>query len=142
MKNMNWGKGITIFLISFIVFITTLAVILMRANADLESEDYYVREIKYGDEIVAQQNAHNANLSLHQSIDNDGVLLRIEGAEISEEGQIRLIRPDNPNYDITKTFKGNAVFIPVEELNKGKYKVVIDWLDGQPYQLREEIWIE
>lgn len=139
---MNWGKGIAIFLVSFIVFITTLAVILMRANADLESADYYVREIKYGDEITAQQNAHNANLSIHESVDQDGVLLRIEGTKISEEGQVRLIRPDNPNYDIAKTFKGNAVFIPIEELNQGKYKVVIDWLADQPYQLRNEIWIE
>ena len=139
---MNWGKGIAIFLVSFIVFITTLAVILMRANADLESADYYVREIKYGDEITAQQNAHNANLSIHESVDKDGVLLRIEGTKISEEGQVRLIRPDNPNYDISKTFKGNAVFIPIEELNQGKYKVVIDWLADQPYQLRNEIWIE
>ncbi len=139
---MNWGKGIAIFLVSFIVFITTLAVILMRANADLESADYYVREIKYGDEITAQQNAHNANLSIHESVDKDGVLLRIEGTKISEEGQVRLIRPDNPNYDISKTFKGNAVFIPIEELNQGKYKVIIDWLADQPYQLRNEIWIE
>lgn len=139
---MNWGKGIALFLISFIVFITTLAVILMMANADLESEDYYLKEIKFGDEIEAQQNAKNLNLSMVDYFDEGGLIIKIEGAISIEEARISLTRPDNPSKDVKKIFRGNMVYIPLEELHQGKYKVVIDWQDGNAYQMRNEIWVK
>lgn len=139
---MNWGKGIAIFLVTFIVFITTLAVILMRASADLESEDYYLKEIKFGDEIEAQQNAKNSNISLVDFFDNDGLILKIEGTDSIDLAELKLTRPDNPSKDITKTFKGDMVYVSLAELEKGLYKVVIDWENEHSYQLRKEIWIK
>jgi hypothetical protein len=48
---MNWGKGIIIGMGLFMAFIIFLVVNLMMQKVDLESEDYYKREINYESEI-------------------------------------------------------------------------------------------
>lgn len=139
---MNWGKGIAIFLISFIIFISTLAAILMNASADLESEDYYLKEIKFSEEITAQQNAKNERLSLSSEFDEDGLLLQIKGNASIELAKVRLVRPDDPKKDITKSFKGTMVFISMNDLEPGLYKAIVEWENKKTYQLRKEIWVQ
>jgi hypothetical protein len=139
---MNWGKGIAIFLVSFIIFISTLAAILMSASADLESEDYYLKEIKFSEEITAQQNAKNEQLSLSSQFDKDGLLLKINGEQTIDQAKVKLVRPDDPSKDILKSFKGNMVFVPMNDLNNGLYKVTVEWENEKTYQLREDIWVK
>ena len=38
---MNWGKGITIFMIAFMAFIGSMVYYAFTKNADLVQEDYY-----------------------------------------------------------------------------------------------------
>lgn len=138
---MNWGKGITIFLIAFIGFITTLAVILMRADADLVSKDYYIEEVAYGNEITAQKNAQSTSAKLSKEITVDGVMLTLSSTEV-EEGFVELRRSNDPTMDINLTLKGKNIFIDQKHLNSGKYDVVIDWKHSEKsYQLRDVIWI-
>lgn len=140
---MNWGKGIAIFLTLFIAFITALGVTLMRANADLESEDYYLQEINYGDEISAQQNAKNIQSKLAVEIAEDGVYVRLKHEGEVNSMMANFTRPDNPELDAIKKANGKTLFIPKDELNYGKYKLKVNWSDGEKdYQLREEIWVK
>lgn len=140
---MNWGKGIAIFLVLFIGFITTLAVILMRANTDLVSEDYYLKEVNYGSEIIAEQNAINAEAELILEEDDDGLFIRVKKEVLPEEITVHLLRGNAASDDVRKTTSGSSVYIPKEELLNGKYVLTVNWeIEGQFYQLKEEVWIQ
>ena len=140
---MNWGKGIAVFLVLFIGFISTLAVILMRTSSDLVAEDYYLQEIKYGDEITAQQNAKNESISLTKEIEEDGVYLKLNTTLSIDNAKVRLLRPDNPDKDVYKIGRGKIFYIPKDDLSTGKYEVTIEWLIGDDaFQVRDEIWVK
>lgn len=140
---MNWGRGIAIFLVLFIGFISTLAVVLMRTSTDLVAEDYYLQEIKYGDEITAQQNAKNESVSLSKETTEEGVYLKLNTSLVIDETIVKLLRPDNPKGDVYKAVRGKTFFIPKEELSVGKYQVTIEWfIDEKAFQLRDEIWVK
>ena len=138
---MNWGKGITVALIAFIAFITTLGVKMMRADADLVSEDYYIKEVAYGSEIVAQSNAIKSHASLKKEISQDGVMLSLSSTEV-ESGTVKIRRANDPNMDINLKLEGKNIFVDQNQLKKGKYELVIDWSHrNKAYQLRDELWI-
>ncbi|MDX1652555.1 MAG: FixH family protein [Brumimicrobium sp.] len=140
---MNWGKGIAIFLVLFIAFITSLAVILMKANADLVSEDYYKKEVAYGKEIDAEQNALNENLILKTDVSEGGVFLQILNTVETGQINVHLLRGNDPNQDIIVSTPGPSTFIPKEKLSKGKYLLTVSWnKDNKDYQLKKEIWVE
>lgn len=140
---MNWGKGIAIFLVLFIGFITTLAVVLMRANTDLVSEDYYLKEVNYGSEIIAEQNAINAEAELILEEDDDGLFIRVKKEVLPKEITVHLLRGNAASDDVRKTTSGSSVYIPKEELLNGKYVLTVNWeIEGQLYQLKEEVWIQ
>ncbi|MEX1190481.1 MAG: FixH family protein [Brumimicrobium sp.] len=140
---MNWGKGITIFLILFIGFISTLAVILMKANTDLVSEDYYKKEIVYGQEIIAEKNAIKNNSKLEIESSEDGLFIQVISDETPEKIQIYLLRGNNNLHDVEMESEGSAIFIKSEELIKGKYKLTVNWfVEDQPFQMKEDIWVK
>ena len=139
---MNWGKGITLFLVAFIVFITTLAVILMRTDSELVSEDYYKREVEYGNEIEAEQNALDIKAVLNTDINESGVFIQIKNTGEIDELLVYLLRNNNPDLDIQKIVKGPSVFIDKTELVAGKYGLTASWKsDDKYFQMKKEIWI-
>jgi hypothetical protein len=140
---MNWGKGIGIFLALFIVFISTLAIILMRANADLVSEDYYLKEINYGDEITAYENAKKAGAELFTEIKESGVLIQVKNSTVTpDEIAVHLLRGNNPDQDIHKKETGSSIFISRDEFQNGKYTLTVYWQNEETqFQLKDELWI-
>ena len=79
---MNWGKGIAIALALFMSFIIYLGVTLMSQDVDLETEDYYLREMAYNEEIKAIKNA------------NSGEKIKVK----NEDEQIVVVIPSNADY--------------------------------------------
>ncbi|MCC5924215.1 MAG: FixH family protein [Crocinitomicaceae bacterium] len=139
---MNWGKGIAIFLASFMIFITTLAVLLMKADSTLVTEDYYLKELSYGDEIIAEKNAMDINATLELDITLDGVFLKVRNAEIENQMNVALMRMNDSSKDLAMQANGANLFIPRDQLLDGKYHVTVTWKNGeQPFQLKEQIWI-
>ncbi len=140
---MNWGKGIIIALIAFIGFISTLAVFMMNANTELVSEEYYLEEIEFGTEIKAQSNALSDSSSVNSEVSDAGVYLTIETPTTIEEGVVHLHRPNNKELDVQQPLEGKHIFIDRAVLETGKYRLTIDWNDGQKqFQLRKDLWIQ
>jgi hypothetical protein len=139
---MNWGKGITIFLVLFIAFITTLAIILMRTSSDLVSEDYYLREVQYGDEITAEQNALDAGAELYTEMSDAGLFIQIKQAVLPTEITVHLLRGNDPKKDIHELVQGSSIFLSKDQLTSGKYLLTVNYkMEEHIYQLKKEIWI-
>lgn len=139
---MNWGKGIALFLVLFIGFILTLAIILMQANTDLVGEDYYKKEIAYEDEIVAESNAKNSDAQIETESSAEGLFIHIKNVDSPEAVKIHLLRGNNQDLDISMPGDGAATFIERSKLIDGKYILTITWnKDGKAYQIKKDIWV-
>jgi len=139
---MNWGKGIAVFLILFIGFILTLAIILMQANTDLVGEDYYKKEMAYENEIIAESNAKKAGAKVIAEVSEEGLFIHIKNIESPEDVTIHLLRGNNQELDVSLKGDGAATFIERSELVKGKYILTTTWKKEEtPYQIKKDIWV-
>jgi hypothetical protein len=140
---MNWGKGIVIVLGSFMIFILILAVTMMRQNVNLESDDYYKKEINYEQEITAMRNANKLDEKIKVQVTEDYVMIQVPQEGEYASIQVFLQRPDNNKLDKTFTFNDTRSFlIEKSKLTKGVYHVEISYtLEGKMYLQKESLYI-
>ena len=139
---MNWGKGIAIALALFIGFIIYLGVTLMSQDVDLETEDYYLREMAYDEEIKAIQNANNGK-KIKVKNEDEQIVVVIPSDEDYEDVLIEFNRPNNEKMDKEFKMEGTkTMVISYDILQKGRYNLTITYLsDGKPCLQKEEIYI-
>lgn len=139
---MNWGKGIAIALALFMGFIIYLGVTLMSQDVDLETEDYYLREMAYDEEIKAIQNANNGE-KIKVKNEDEQIVVVIPSDEDYEDVLIEFNRPNNEKMDKEFKMEGTkTMVISYDMLQKGKYNLAITYLsDGKPCLQKEEIYI-
>ena len=139
---MNWGKGIAIALALFIGFIIYLGVTLMSQDVNLETEDYYLREMAYDEEIKAIQNANNGK-KIKVKYEDEQIVVVIPSDEDYEDVLIEFNRPNNEKMDKEFKMEGTkTMVISYDMLQKGKYNLTITYLsDGRPCLQKEEIYI-
>jgi hypothetical protein len=141
---MNWGKGITIFMVAFMSFILYMVITLMtKGNSELESEDYYKKEIKYQNEINAQRNANRKKEKVKITDSQEYLTFTFPGNEKIEEISIEFYRPNNSKNDISFNEQNTSnVLIDKKKLIKGLYIVSISYrVKGAFYMQKEEITI-
>ena len=125
---MNWGKGITIAMIIFMGFILTLVINLSIQDVQLESKNYYQKELKYGDEIKALQNAQALKTQIKLLTMEEGIAVQIPDALETQNVVIQLKRPNDENKDLNYKLEGSkTLIIPAEQLEKGVYQVEISY---------------
>ena len=145
---MNWGTGVVIAMVSFMIFILTFvyrSVVMDEYQHELVSEDYYKDELHYQEEIDKLNNAAALEVNLTVSRTSEGLLLRFPGnlepGKIS--GSIRVQRPSKKALDIELPVQlsGYEQLIPDEKLVSGKYLISVDWKHGESeYLFKEELF--
>lgn len=140
---MNWGKGIAIALSAFICFIIYLAVGLMSHSVELESEDYYKREMAYEQEIQALNNAQKLDKQVILTSEDDFVVVQIPEGDYKDV-RVELMRPNNTKQDKQYDILGTKTFtIPTSELEQGKYNVSISYMqDGNVCLQKDKIYVQ
>jgi hypothetical protein len=140
---MNWGKGIAIALVLFIGFILYLAINLMMHSADLESADYYNKEIEYESEIVSINNANALKEKPVVSITETHVLIQFPSDIKFEKSELMLNRPNNKDQDLLYKIQDTKTFtIDKSTLNKGVYNYRLTYVvDGKNCIQKEQIYI-
>ncbi len=143
----NWGTGIFIAMLSFMIFILSFvykAVALDEYQHELVSEDYYKDELHYQEEIDKMINAtflkqdislRNSNLGVHISFPQD-----ID--ESSIKGKIFFQRLSNEKLDFYEDIDltGHEQLISIDKLVSGKWIVKVDWEDGKKEYLFKDSW--
>ena len=145
---MNWGTGILIGIIIFIVISVTMTVIFMNQDVNLVTDKYYENSLKYQDEIDKQSRT-NA-LSAEVKINFDGQVINVLFPEDylnkSISGEIYFYRPSDPSLDFKIPLLINAEgkqIIPTERLAKGYWRLKLNWtMDGNGYYNERAITIE
>ena len=136
---MNWGKGIIIAMALFIGFITFLVISLVSHTIDLESEDYYTKEINYEQEITAMENGNKLKSKIEMISQKEFVVVQIPEKENLSKIQVIFIRPDNKKLDKSFLISGTKSYlIPKTELSKGTYNVEIRFESNSTACLQKE----
>ncbi len=130
---MNWGTGILIGIIIFILIVFTMMVIFMNQDVHLVTDNYYEKTLTYQDEIDKQ--SRTMALDDEVAIKFDGELVKIvfpsEYLEKNLSGEIYFYRPSNPSLDIKVPLRLNeqgSQVIPVKSLEKGFWRLKINWM--------------
>ena len=132
---MNWGTGILIGIIIFIVIVFTMTVIFMSQDVHLVTDNYYEKTLKYQDEIDKQ--SRTMALDEEVAIKFDGKLVNIlfpaDYMKKNVSGEIYFYRPSNPALDIKvplQLSENGSQVIPVKRLEKGYWRLKINWMMG------------
>jgi len=141
---MSWGIRITILYLSFVALILTLAFTCFGQKTELESKDYYARELKYQGEIDASANANNLAEPIHIGLNGRAVTLDLPAGVLNPDlkGSLNLLRPSDASKDrlfaLTPDKDGKQVFEDASFV-KGVYRVQLSFTSGGKNYYKEEI---
>lgn len=140
---LNWGQGITIALALFMTFIAVLAINLMMHSADLETEDYYQKEIAYETEIVSLKNAQELSEKPSISLTDTHILVQFPNEGDFLNSVIKLNRPNDKDQDVLYQIKDTRTYtIDKSSLNTGIYNVVLSYtINGKNCLQKEQLYI-
>lgn len=140
---MNWGKGIVIGMSLFIVFILVLVIGLMSHRVDLQSEDYYQKEINYESELQAMRNSSELENRIEIIEQKDYIVIQIPNEGNFNRLRIEFIRPDDNKLDQTfKIENTKSYLIERKKLAKGKYNLEVYYtFNGKNCLQKQNIYI-
>ncbi len=135
----NWGHGITIFLVIFVVTTVSVVVLIITDdtyNHELVSENYYEDELKFQEEIDKVNDASKLTSNVKYRVSKEGVLITFPSdfdyAKVS--GNIEMKRPSKKILDFVMPVEldeNYQILIPAQKAIQGKWKMVIDWKVGE-----------
>lgn len=142
----NWGTGILIVFIIFMVSVLTQVFFYMNTNVDLVTDNYYERELAYQDHIIKVKNTEN--LSEQIIIKNSSGELNVnfpQGYSAEKiKGSILFYRPSDPSKDITLNLKlddQNTQKIKTSNFINGYWKIKLNWEYGSDSYYHEQTLI-
>jgi hypothetical protein len=126
---LNWGTGIAIFYIVFVLFTGFMVYKAFGEDFDLVTEDYYAQEIKFQDKIDSRTRAEKLDASLQSVVDGKNLKIIFPQQEEALSGSINCFRPSDETKDFTESFETANGFhtIPLNKFIKGKYLIKVDW---------------
>ena len=129
---MNWGHKIILVFIVFACGILTLVIKSMRTRIDMATPDYYAAEIKYQQNIDAQQNAKRLSIPVNiaQLADSVEITFPPEMLDKTVEGSIHFYRPSDSRRDFTIPLRLDAsgkLSVSRSLFYKGSYRIKIQW---------------
>ena len=145
MKKLNWGTGITIVIILFLVVtVGQVLVIHYVVDYDLVVEEYYDAEIKYQVQIDKIKRANNLPEQLQIKFVGNSIEFKFpllfEPQSIS--GIINYYKPSNDlldKFQEIKLNKENKMFLKTKELLTGLWKIKVDWAANDVQYYNEKI---
>lgn len=139
---MDWGKGILLAIIGFIVIIMTMVVISVRMEGiELVTENYYEAEINYQDQIDKEK----STLALEREVlqfdaENQSLFLDLP---VGATGILHLFRPSDSKLDQKLTVEikvENEKTVSIRNLQAGYWKAQLSWQEnGESYYQEKKI---
>lgn len=139
---MNWGKGITIFMIAFMAFIASMVYYAFTMNADLVRDDYYENERNYDDEKESKFNYAALNDQVTLTQQEEGVVFQFpQTVPTNSQGKIIFYRPDQKKYDREFDLQLNEShqqILDYTNFKEGYYDVTVKWNDASKSYIYED----
>ena len=142
----NWGTGIVVAFALFMAFILYFVYQVQsdpKYDNELVVEEYYKKDMKYGQEIAMLQNS--ANLPAQPVIEKtrNGVKISFPAAVANTNGTVSFYRPSAKKLDFTLpiALSGGAMLIPDSHLAGGLWDITLQWQTaGKPYMIKKQLY--
>jgi len=143
----NWGTGIFIFLVIFVVALVGFVIFASRQEVNLVHKDYYQKGVDYTEQMKMHERSRKFAHSFHTKLNNDFFTIEMDEhlALKIDSGNVLLYRPSTYKKDINISIeKGTSVIsIPKNELINGRYIAKIYWFsDGVKYEIDKPVNIQ
>ncbi len=144
---LNWGTGIVIAIIAFIGFIMFMVTTMItdsKYNHDLVTDRYYQKELKYQDNINAEQNVLTIKDAIVIQSNKKGLEILFSEEFQSEfiKGQVFLYRPSDKTLDseFPIVLKNHKLHIPEKFLVGGRWNITVDFnYKGTPFLYHKKL---
>lgn len=146
----NWGHGIAIFLIVFVIITISVVVNIStndKYNHDLVVENYYEKELNFQTEIDDQNNASKLNSSITYTSSENGLLITFPKDFPADKitGTINMYRPSKKTLDFSVDIildDKYQLLIPSDKLVRGRWNLHITWkVDKQEFMYKKQLFI-
>lgn len=142
----NWGTGILIFLIMFLMAAAFFIGFAMRQEVNLVHEDYYEKGVDYEAQMNAEARSVLFRDSLESHFEDQFLVLTLQGfREMKiDSGSVLLYRPSSKSLDLNLPFDFSQGYlkVPGSELYSGRYIVKLYWYsEGLKYEVDKAIHV-
>jgi hypothetical protein len=144
----NWGTGIFIVIVLFLLSMAAVIYFSMQQRFDLVETGYYPQGLEYQKKIDQKANAGRLSGKITFS-QTDGFLNILYPEDFRNQvvkGTVYLFRPSDQNADQTDSIRMDSALvqrIPTGKLLAGRYLAKISWsMNGQDYYYEEGLRIQ
>lgn len=145
MKKFNWGTGIALAVVIFIIATLSVVSYLISLDFFLVSNDHYEKGVEYQETIDQKNRAENLKQPLVVLFDEPTVSIKLlfpkEFVQDTLKGSVTFYRPNDPSldkiYPLNLNSEGLQV-IPVQDFEKGRWKLTVRWESDSLSYLEEK----
>lgn len=140
---MSWGLRITLLYLGFVAIILTLVVISYGNTSELESKDYYARELKFQEQINATENTSRLAEPIRYKVVDRSVQIQLPKEILAGalNGTIYFLRPSDSSKDksVPLAVNGEGFQVLDSGFEKGVYKMQISLRSGDKNYYKEAV---
>ncbi len=141
---MNWGIRIAFVYVGFVALIMILVFTCLGQKVDLESKDYYAKEINYQGQIDATKNANELGTAIQHVVSGRSVELSIPVELIGSDfkGEAYFFRPSDSGADRSIQLKPDAngkQVLKDAAFIKGVYKMKVSFSSNGKHYYKEDV---
>lgn len=135
---MNWGWRIVLLYTGFVSFMLFLVYKCTQQDIDLVTENYYAKELAYGDQYMRMKNSQNPEMKLDLNFDPVSKVMIVtfpQNIAVNNiSGEIVFFRPDNKKLDFkipVKADNAGTQVISCADMTRGLWKMQVSWNSGE-----------
>lgn len=138
----NWGTGIVISLVFFMLVTSGMMILFINQKVDLVTDNYYDKELKFQQQIDKVNNTHQLAEKVEMKYDGEMIQIKFPLSFVSSKptGEIFFYRPSDNKKDFKLPLviddKG-VQFVPVSGLANGYWKIQLNWLMNESEYFNE-----
>src|SRR5690606_6670306 len=104
MKKINWGTGIVISIIIFMIISVSMMLIFINQKVDLVTENYYEKTLVYQEQIDIKKRTAELKEDVEINYDGNNINIIFPKSILNEisSGEIYFYRPSDSNQDLDR----------------------------------------
>lgn len=143
----NWGTGILIFLIVFLLACAGFIWFAFQQDVNLVHKDYYEKGVDYSEQMKVNERSQPYVNAIQTQLINNFLEVEFDESLVAkiDSGSVLMYRPSNSKNDIylPLDFSENKINIPKENLISGRYILKLYWYsEGLKYQIDKPVNIQ
>jgi hypothetical protein len=142
----NWGTGILITIIVFMIITIGTVIFLMNQDVDLVASDYYDKGIQHQEQIDRLNRTNSMDEAVQINSENGFVRLVFPKsfAQKNFSGTVQFYRPSNSKKDFSLPISIDTTaqqIVPTQNLEKGYWTVKLNWTQDSIEYYKESSFV-